>query len=340
MIWGILKHNLLKGYACLAIVVAIWTASGYLTQGTFTQYNYENSIAIPAYSTTVGLVLLLPLAWRKVDRSDLPTFTQMGLLGTLWLIGQLLYLLALLYTSMGTVTAVVASSTAFSFLFSVVILKYDFRIISALSVLVTIAGVTLTACFKAEAVRTDDSEEMIINETVHGIVVGLASAVVSGLFNCLFKKWVKDDTNSGIVFGSFGIVGIFVGIPVIVISHYTGIQEFQMPGWQVAVRILGDAVMCSVVCNYFFSKTFIYLTPVIISVGLTMTIPIAFVITALILKTHSYPPMAILGGTLIFLAVIAVSYDQAKYEKELSLANQQEVKSPSETLVVDRSSIQ
>ena len=333
----IFRHNLVKGYVCLAIVVAIWTASGYLTQGTFVLYNYQNSIAIPAYSTTVGLILLSPLAWRKVNRSDLPTFTQMFLLGVLWLLGQLLYLLALLYTSMGTVTAVVASSTAFSFLFSVVILKYDFRIVSALSVLVTIAGVTLTACFKAEALQTDENE-MIINETVHGIVVGLASAVVSGLFNCLFKKWVKDDKNTGIVFGSFGIVGIFVGIPVIVISHYTGIQEFQMPCWEVAVRILADALMCSVVCNYFFSKTFIYLTPVIVSVGLTMTIPIAFIITALVLQTHSYPPMAILGVTLIFLAVVAVSYDQAKYERELSIANQQEVKSPD--LSVDPSSIQ
>lgn len=333
----LLKHHLVKGYLCLAVVVTCWTASGYLTQGTATIYNFDNWVALPIYSMTFGLILLLPLTWRKVSMCDLPTVPQMGILGVLWLICQVLFVLALMYSSMATVTAVSASSTAFSYLFSVIILKYKLRLVSVLSVLVAIGGVVLTACFKGKALASD-SDEKVINETVYGIVMALVAAVGSGLFSCLFKKWVKEDTNSGIVFGSFGFVGITVGIPVIIICHFSGIQEFQVPCWQAALRIVADAFMCSVVCNFFYSKTFIYLTPVIISVGLTMMIPITFILTALILRTHEYPPLAIFGVCLIFLAVVAVSYDQAKYEKEES-RRKQAVVDEDQTAVSEKTNI-
>lgn len=309
--------NAAKGYICLGIVDATWMASGYVAQIVFTTYGFKNSIAMAVYSVIFGLILLCPILWRKIEWTDLPTKAQMFVLGVLWLGGQLLYLLSLMFASMSTSTAISGTATAFAYIFSIIMLKYSFRLISAVGVTVSVVGITLTALFKAD---TNDQENHVITETVQGILFAGLGAVNSGLFTCLFKLWVKNEENSGIVFGSFGFVGILIGIPIIVISNYTGLQAFEVPSWEAALLIVADAFLCSVVCNYFFSKTFIYLTPVIVQVGLTVTIPISFIITALILKTHIYSTWSILGIVLIFLAVAVVSYDQAMYEKSREIS--------------------
>jgi solute carrier family 35 protein F5 len=268
------------------------------------------------YSIIVGLSLLAPIFWRRIKQESLPSPLRIGILGTLWLFAQFLYLLSIMFTSVPTNMAISATSTVFSFLFAMLILGYSFRKYSALGVLVIMAGITLSAFFKATIVEEGESGSKI-DETIGGIILSISSAVVCGLFSCLFKKWVTIEENSGIVFGCFGFVGILIGIPCIVIAHYTGLQAFQIPDWEVSLLILGDSVLCSVICNFFFSRAFVYLTPVIVQVGLTMTIPISFIITSLILRTHSYPIPGILGACLIFVAVMIVSYDQAKYEQSL-----------------------
>ena len=314
-VFDIVNHKQVKGYMCLAVVDATWIASGYLAQLIYTTFGFQDAISMAVYSVIIGLLLLMPLAWRRVSWNALPTIPQMGVLGLSWLFGQLIYLVSLMYTSMPTNTAISATATAFAFLFSMPIFRYDFRILSALGVSVSIAGIILTAFFTAESAAEDAGGSPVVNETVGGILLCLSGAVNSGVFTCLFKLWVKDDSNSGIVFGSFGIVGILVGIPVMAIAHVSGLQNFQVPEWDAALLIVCNGIICSVICNFFFSKTFIYLTPVIVQVGLTMTIPVSFVITAFVLHSHSYPTPAIVGVALISAAVVLVSYDQAAYEK-------------------------
>jgi len=174
-----------------------------------------------------------------------------------------------------------------------------------------IGGVVLTSLFKAEVTMGD---EFVIHETTLGIILAIVSAVFGGLFGTLFKKWVKVEENSGIVFGLFSIIAVVVGIPTIVICHYTGLQDFEIPSWKAALWFVGDALLCSVVGNFFFAQAYVNLTPVAVQVGLNMTIPISFLISAVILWTHVYPPGAIVGAVLIFMAVVLVSWDQYRYE--------------------------
>ena len=293
----------------------MWVGSGFVAQIIFNKYDYKNSVAMTVYSLIVGSVLLLPLVWRRVRTCDLPTKSQLLILGLNWFVSQLGYLYSLLYTSMGTNSAIQATSTIFAFIFSMIVLRYEFRVLSAVGVVVVIGGVLLTSFFMA--IPVVKSDELVAPETIQGIVVAIASAASGGLFACLFKKWVKVEQNSGIVFGSFSVVAAVLGIPTIAIFHFAGVQEFQVPCWQAALLTLGDAVLCAVVGNYFYAKCFVYLTPITVAIGLTLTIPVSFVITAGILQTHTYPYQAIIGVVLIFIAVIMVSWDQAKYEKIL-----------------------
>jgi drug/metabolite transporter (DMT)-like permease len=310
----LLQHDLIKGFLCLAMVVIIWVASGFIAQAIFTEYKFYNFAAISVYSLMIGMVNLLPLMWRKLKRDDLPTTMQIGVLGLLWQAGQMLFVISLMYTTMGTNMALQSCSGAFSYIFSLIILKYDFRWWSAFGVALVMGSVILASFYPAEAIdKSQDSSA--IKETVTGFVLAIAAAMNGALFSNMFKKWVTKPANSDLIFGFFGVIAIVVGIPLLVIFHYTGVQQFEVPSWQVALLILADAIICSVICNkFFFPRAFIYLTPVTVQVGLTMTIPLSYIVTIAFLHTHTYHWLAFVAATMIFVAVVIVSFDQAKYK--------------------------
>lgn len=331
---GFPKSTLVWGYLCLAAVVLQWVTSGFVAQYVFTDLDYRCTVTQTVYTMCFYSILLVPhlLKHRKDVKSGVVTTETSPIefvlrhkgkvmaLGCLWLCAQVIYVMSLMYTSMGTNTAVSSSSSAFSFIFSMLILKYEFRWLSALGVAVTISGVVLTALFRAAppvSTESETSETFNINETVEGILMAVCAAACFGLFSCLFKKWINDDKFGGITFGCFGIVSFIVGIPFILIANYSGLQAFEMPDWRVALIVTGDAILCCFVNNVCLSRAFIYLTPVIVLVGLTMTTPLSIFADAVIFANHEYSALNIIGISLITVAVLVVGYDQAKFEKTL-----------------------
>jgi solute carrier family 35 protein F5 len=325
------KSTLLLGYLCLSVVVVQWVASGFIGQHVNYDLLYKSTITQTVYTMCFYSVLLIPhflKAYKERNckgSSDtcedsplafaMQNKVKIGILGCLWLAAQVVYVMSLMYTSMGTNTAVSSSSSAFSFIFSMLILGYAFRWLSGLGVSITIAGVVLTAFFPAEASSTASTPE-----TPQGIIMAVSAAACFGLFSCLFKKWITKDSFGGIVFGSFGVISFVVGIPLILIAHFTGLQTFVIPNWKVWLIITADATMSCFVNNVCLSRAFIYLTPVIVLVGLTMTTPLSISVDTLIFEKHKYSTLGIIGSTLITVAVLVVGYDQTIFEKTLNPA--------------------
>ena len=324
------RSALLLGYLCLAVVVVQWVTSGFIAQYISSDLGFKCTITQTVYTLCFYSVLLIPHAWQawRNKRNGVTTPDEESpiqfvlqnrikilILGCLWLCGQIVYVMSLLYTSMGTNTAVSSSSSAFSFLFSMLILGYAFRWLSGVGVAITTTGVVLTALFPAESTGGGSKES--ITETVEGIIMAVCAAACFGLFSCLFKKWVVKDNYGSIVFGSFGVVSFLIGIPVIVIAHFSGLQTFKLPDYKVWLIASGDAILCCFVNNVCLSRAFIYLTPVIVLVGLTMTTPLSMFADSVIFNNHSYSTLNIIGITLITVAVLVVGYDQAVFEKSL-----------------------
>ena len=322
------KSKLLLGYLCLTVVVIQWVTSGFIGQYITNTRMYKCTITQTVYTMCFYSVLLIPhlikarkdkkpITSEHVDEDSPLDFVlnnkvKVLILGCLWLCAQVVYVMSIMYTSMGTNTAVSSSSSAFSFIFSMLILGYAFRWLSGLGVGVTIAGVALTAFFPAESSTSTSTPE-----TAQGIIMAVSAAACFGLFSCLFKKWVVKDNFGGIVFGSFGVISFVVGVPLILIAHFAGLQSFVLPDWQVWLIITADAIMSCFVNNVCLSRAFIYLTPVIVLVGLTMTTPLSIFVDAVILSHHSYSTLNIIGISLITMAVLVVGYDQTIFEKSL-----------------------
>jgi solute carrier family 35 protein F5 len=243
-------------------------------------------------------------------------------LGCIWLSAQVVYVMSLLYSSMGKNTAVSSSSSAFSFVFSILLLGYEFRIISALGVVGTIGGVVMTSLFRPDEIidpttSIASSDDFEIVDTAQGYIMAVSAAACFGLFSCLFKKWIQDDKYGGVVFGTFGLISLVLGIPLVIVCHFTGLQPLSTPCWQAALLITADAILCCFVNNFCLSRAFIYLTPVVVLVGLSMTTPLSIFVDVAILGKTAYSAPNIVGICLIILAVLVVGYDQNIYEKKL-----------------------
>ncbi len=353
------ESTMILGYICLGVVVIQWVTSGFIAQFVYQDLDYRCTIAQSVYTLCFYAVLLIPHIWEawkqpnvfdgtNKDQREARYFVthakaKVLCLGCLWMGAQIIYVMSLLYTSMGTNTAVSSSSSAFSFLFSMLLLGYSFRLFSAIGVAVTIGGVILTALFRAEHTSPplDTDEQFKVTETVEGIVMAVSAAACFGLFSCVFKKWVKKDNYGGAVFGSFGIVAFVVGIPLVIVAHFSQLQEFMLPNWKVWLTVTADAVLCCFVNNVCLSRAFIYLTPVIVLVGLTMTVPLSIFADAVIFANHSYSKWNIVGVSLITFAVLVVGYDQAKFESSLSFSESNdniETKQSAAAPVVDNTS--
>lgn len=322
------KSTIVLGYVCLVAVVFQWVTSGFISQYVTSDREYKCTITQTVYTLCFYSVLLVPHLWRAYRSRNAPTESgadqtplqfvldnklKVLILGSLWLCGQVVYMMSLLYTSMGTNTAVSSSSSAFSFIFSILILGYAFRWLSGLGVALTISGVVLTALFPAEVSESNTT----ITETVEGIIMAVCAAACFGLFSCLFKKWIVKDSYGSVVFGSFGVVSFMIGVPFIVIVHFAGLQAFKLPDAITWLVITADAILCCFVNNVCLSRAFIYLTPVVVLVGLTMTTPLSMFADAVIFSHHTYSTLNIVGITLITISVLVVGYDQAVFEKTL-----------------------
>ena len=317
----------------MTAVVLQWVASGFVAQTVFTTFNYRSTVAQTVYNLCFYSVLLIPYVVSHM-RQKSPAGSETALtpidyvfahkwkvfgLGCIWLSAQVVYVMSLLYSSMGKNTAVSSSSSAFSFVFSILILGYQFRILSAIGVLGTIGGVVMTSLFRPDEIPDPSStgDDFQIVDSAQGYIMAVSAAVCFGLFSCLFKKWIKEDKYGGVVFGTFGLISLTIGIPLVIICHFTGLQAVVAPCWQAALLITSDAILCCFVNNFCLSRAFIHLTPVVVLVGLSMTTPLSIFVDVVILGKRAYSALNIVGICLIILAVLIVGYDQNIYEKQL-----------------------
>ena len=139
--WGIPlpQSTMIWGYLCLLAVVLQWVASGFVAQTVFTTFNYRSTVAQTVYNLCFYSVLLIPYIIKhhrnKASKAHAASLSpieyvltnkwKVFTLGCIWLSAQVVYVMSLLYSSMGKNTAVSSSSSAFSFVFSILLLGYE-----------------------------------------------------------------------------------------------------------------------------------------------------------------------------------------------------------------------
>ncbi|KAJ9062357.1 hypothetical protein DSO57_1011707 [Entomophthora muscae] len=217
--------------------------------------------------------------------------------------GAYLWYVAIGLTSMASLTTIYNTSCFFAYVFSVYGRLEPFNKQKAFSVIISILGVVVITTFGARDENTHDSFK--------GNVVVLASAVLIGLFEVIYKKYTVSEkaptilqsnfTSSYIGLITFGL--LWFPLPLL---HYLEIEQFQIPDSTSLLLLTVNALM-GVAYNAGLMVVISMTSPVFASVGIMVTIPLITCVDGIILAEIPGANVWI-GGFIIALGFVILTH--------------------------------
>ncbi|KAI8625346.1 hypothetical protein F5Y19DRAFT_467136 [Xylariaceae sp. FL1651] len=201
----------------------------------------------------------------------------------IWFLGNYFASACLEYTSVGSVTILTSTSSVWTLIFCAIMRIEPFSMGKLVGVLASLTGVILISLVDLTGNGNDDDRGNFPHKTQAQIAIGDAmaffSAVVYGIYVVVMKVRVgnEDRVNMPLFFGLVGTFNIFLLWPLFPILHYTGIEPFELPPngriWSI---ILLNSIS-SFISDISWAYAMLLTTPLIVTVGLSLTIPLSLI---------------------------------------------------------------
>lgn len=202
----------------------------------------------------------------------------------IWFVANYFVAACLEYTTVASSTILTSTSSVFTLIFGAIFGVEKFTLRKLIAVCASLGGIILISMVDFSGTNTDDEHRGHFPEkSTHDIIIGDAlaflSAVMYGLYAVFMKKRIDDESrvNMPVFFGLVGLINVFLLWPGFFILHFTGVERFELPpsGW-VTIIILCNSV-ASLVSDLAWAYAVLLTSPIVVTVGLSMTIPLSLV---------------------------------------------------------------
>ncbi|KAF4627000.1 hypothetical protein G7Y89_g11158 [Cudoniella acicularis] len=232
----------------------------------------------------------------------------------LWFAANYLVAACLEYTSVASSTILTSTSSIFTLVFGALVRVEDFSYKKLIGVLASLTGIILISSVDLSGKDNDENRGNFPHKSQGEIAIGDAmafgSAILYGIYAIVMKKRIgnEDRVNMPLFFGLVGLFNVIFLWPGFLILHFTGVEKFGFPptGKIWTIVLLNSA--SSFISDYCWAYAMLLTTPLVVTVGLSMTIPLSL-IGQMVLSSQYSSALYWVGAFVVLLSFLFVNHE-------------------------------
>ncbi|KAF4605323.1 hypothetical protein EYR40_004107 [Pleurotus pulmonarius] len=236
-----------------------------------------------------------------------------------WFIANWSVNAALEYTSVASATILSSMSGFFTLAIGRIFRVETFTMAKIAAIVMSFIGVVFVSISDTSETQT---EHLVPRATINvsssltspsrpllGDSLALLSAVFYALYVILLKVRIKSESriDMQLFFGFVGLFNIIGCWPIAVILHYTGLEPFSLPHGRKAIMAILMNMFITWSSDYIYVLAMLKTTPLVVTVGLSLTIPLAVVGDFFLARPTK--GQVIVGAVLVVIGFITIGVD-------------------------------
>ncbi|KAK7202537.1 hypothetical protein BZA70DRAFT_285309 [Myxozyma melibiosi] len=195
----------------------------------------------------------------------------------LWFTANYFANACLSYTTVASGTILACTSSFFTLLIGSLFGVERFSRRKVLAIAASLTGIVLIST--QDSASEDESNPLSTTSIVVGDLMSLASAAIYGLYTTLLKLKIGDESriNMQIFFGFVGAWNTVLLWPLIIFNHFSGAETLEMPPTSFVWLVLFANSLVTFFSDYLWIVTILLTSPLVVTMGLSGTIPLAVV---------------------------------------------------------------
>lgn len=236
----------------------------------------------------------------------------------LWFAANYFMAACLEYTTVASSTILTSTSSIWTLLVGSLWGVERFTLKKLGGVLASLAGIVLISTVDLSG-QSDKNRGTFPHKSTGEMAIGNAmaffSAVLYGIYAVVMKKRIGDEgrVNMPLFFGLVGLFDVMLLWPFFIILHLFGLETWELPPTGRVLIIILVNSLSSLVSDFCWAYAMLLTSPLIVTVGLSMTIPLSLV-GQILLDSQYASVWYWVGAVVVFGSFIFINNEETRDE--------------------------